>query len=260
MMMSVVSLAFVGVLWALVGYSLAFVPGGAAVGDLSLALLRGVGLTPAASSSIPQLRFFAYQGTFAIVTAALISGAVVERIRFVPYGAFIALWSLLVYAPVAHWMWGGGWLAHRGALDFAGGTVVHVNAARSAPSRDSSSPRRGEMWKAYQRHYGKDGDVFVWKANTGTMNPTVPASVISAAYAEDEAAANAEYGGDFRRDIETFLTAETPEASRVPGRRELGPTPGCTYLAFVDPSGGVAGPDAYSGNQGPGMGGPTTTG
>ncbi|HEX2611764.1 MAG TPA: ammonium transporter, partial [Gemmatimonadales bacterium] len=71
-------------------------------------------------------------GTFAIITAALISGAVVERMRFGPYVLFIALWTLLVYAPVAHWVWGGGWLMSRGVLDFAGGTVVHINAGVSA--------------------------------------------------------------------------------------------------------------------------------
>jgi Amt family ammonium transporter len=76
--------------------------------------------------------FFAYQCTFAIITAALISGALVERMRFGPYLAFIAIWSLVVYAPIAHWVWGGGWLAKLGALDFAGGTVVHVNAAAGA--------------------------------------------------------------------------------------------------------------------------------
>ena len=74
----------------------------------------------------------AYQGTFAIITAALISGAVVERMRFGPYLAFIVLWTLLVYAPMAHWVWGGGWLMTRGVLDFAGGTVVHINAGVSA--------------------------------------------------------------------------------------------------------------------------------
>ena len=74
----------------------------------------------------------AYQGTFAIITAALISGAIVERMRFGPYLAFIALWTLFVYAPIAHWVWGGGWLAKLGALDFAGGTVVHVNAGVAA--------------------------------------------------------------------------------------------------------------------------------
>ena len=130
MMMSFVSLGFVGVLWAIVGYSLAFSPGGPWVGDLSRLFLRGVGLEP--QGTIPHILFMAYQGTFAIITAALISGAIVERMRFSIYVLFISLWVLLVYSPVAHWVWGGGWLATRGALDFAGGTVVHVNAAAAA--------------------------------------------------------------------------------------------------------------------------------
>src|SRR5215208_2802108 len=130
MMMSFVSLGFVGVLWALIGYSLAFSTGGAWVGDLSRIFLRGVGLEP--QGTIPHVLFMAYQGTFAIITAALISGAIVERMRFGPYIAFIVLWTLFVYAPVAHWVWGGGWLATWGALDFAGGTVVHVNAGAAA--------------------------------------------------------------------------------------------------------------------------------
>ena len=130
MMMSFISLGFVGVLWAIVGYSLAFSPGGPWVGDLSRLFLRGVGLEP--QGTIPHILFMAYQGTFAIITAALISGAIVERMRFSVYVLFISLWVLLVYSPVAHWVWGGGWLATRGALDFAGGTVVHVNAAAAA--------------------------------------------------------------------------------------------------------------------------------
>jgi Amt family ammonium transporter len=130
MMMSVAALGFVGVAWALVGYSLAFAAGSPLLGDLSKAFLVGVGLEP--SGTIPQILFMAYQGTFAIITAALISGAIVERMRFFPYLVFITLWSLVVYAPIAHWVWGGGFLAKLGALDFAGGTVVHVNAATAA--------------------------------------------------------------------------------------------------------------------------------
>jgi Amt family ammonium transporter len=84
------------------------------------------------NGTIPHLLFMAFQGTFCIITAALISGAIVERMRFSAYVAFICLWALAVYAPVAHWVWGGGWLADLGALDFAGGTVVHVNAAVAA--------------------------------------------------------------------------------------------------------------------------------
>jgi Amt family ammonium transporter len=135
MMMSFVALGFVGVLWAVAGYSLALTAGNNWLGDLSLSLLRGVGLTnegAIVSLTIPHALYMAFQGTFCIITAALISGAVVERMRFAAYLIFIALWSVVVYAPLAHWVWGGGWLADMGALDFAGGTVVHVNAAAAA--------------------------------------------------------------------------------------------------------------------------------
>jgi Amt family ammonium transporter len=130
LMMSFGSLAFVGLAWAFIGYSFAFGTGGRLIGGTQYALLHGVGLS--AQGSIPHILFAAYQGTFAIITAALISGAIVERMRFGPYLVFITLWSVLVYAPLAHWVWGGGWLATIGALDFAGGTVVHVNAAVAA--------------------------------------------------------------------------------------------------------------------------------
>src|SRR5687768_1477481 len=129
-MMSFTALGFVGLAWALIGYSLAFGESQGVVGGLQHALLRGVGLD--AKGTIPHVLFVAYQGTFAVITAALISGAFVERMRFGPYVAFITAWCILVYAPVAHWVWGGGWLARLGALDFAGGTVVHVNAASAA--------------------------------------------------------------------------------------------------------------------------------
>ena len=130
MMMSFVALGVVGVTWAIAAYSLAFSDGGPLLGGLANLGLNGVGVE--AKGTIPHVLFMAYQATFAIITAALISGAVVERMRFGPYVAFIALWTLLVYAPVAHWVWGGGWLMTRGALDFAGGTVVHINAGVSA--------------------------------------------------------------------------------------------------------------------------------
>ena len=130
LMMCFISLGFVGVLWAFIGYSLAFAEGGNWVGDLSHAFLAGVGLEE--NGTIPHMLFMAFQGTFCIITAALISGAIVERMRFSAYVTFISLWALVVYAPVAHWVWGGGWLADLGALDFAGGTVVHVNAGVAA--------------------------------------------------------------------------------------------------------------------------------
>src|SRR5262245_49067622 len=130
MMMSFISLGAVGLAWALIGYSLAFTTGNAWLGDLSNAMLSGVGLE--AKGTIPHALFMAFQGTFAIITAALISGAIIERMRFSAYVAFITIWAVAVYAPIAHWVWVGGWLAQWGALDFAGGTVVHINAAVAA--------------------------------------------------------------------------------------------------------------------------------
>jgi Amt family ammonium transporter len=130
LMMSFSALGFVGLTWAFFGYSIAFGNASRWCGGSQYFFLRGVGLD--AQGTIPHVLFFAYQGTFAIITAALISGAIVERMRFGPYIAFVALWSLVVYAPIAHWVWGGGWLGKLGALDFAGGTVVHVNAASAA--------------------------------------------------------------------------------------------------------------------------------
>jgi Amt family ammonium transporter len=134
-MMSFVALGFVGVAWAVVGYSLALSPGNNWIGDLSLAMLRGVGADERGAIvtlAIPHMLYMAFQATFCIITAALISGAIVERMRFTAYVLFITLWSVVIYAPLAHWVWGGGWLADMGALDFAGGTVVHVNAGAAA--------------------------------------------------------------------------------------------------------------------------------
>jgi Amt family ammonium transporter len=135
MMMSFISLGFVGVLWAVVGYSLALAPGNNWIGDMSMAFLNGVGLAETGAVvplTIPHMLYMAFQATFCIITAALISGAIVERMRFSAYLIFISLWSVVVYAPLAHWVWGGGWLADMGAWDFAGGTVVHVNAGAAA--------------------------------------------------------------------------------------------------------------------------------
>ena len=135
MMMSFISLGFVGVLWALVGYSLALSPGNNWLGDLSFAFLKGVDLSEKGAIvplTIPHSLYMAFQATFCIITAALISGAIVERMNFKAYVLFISLWSIVVYAPLAHWVWGGGWLADMGAWDFAGGTVVHVNAGIAA--------------------------------------------------------------------------------------------------------------------------------
>jgi ammonium transporter, Amt family len=139
MMMSFISLGFVGVAWALVGYSLALSAGGGAtenfIGDMRYAFLSNVDLTEKGAIvplTIPHALYMAFQATFCIITAALISGAIVERMRFSAYVVFITLWSVVVYAPLAHWVWGAGFLADMGAWDFAGGTVVHVNAASAA--------------------------------------------------------------------------------------------------------------------------------
>jgi Amt family ammonium transporter len=130
MMMSFAALGAVGIAWALIGYTLAFGDGGAYIGSLKYVLLQGVGLE--AKGTIPHVLFFCFQATFAIITAALISGAIVERMRFTAYLLFLVLWSIAIYGPIAHWVWGGGFLGALGALDFAGGTVVHVNAGVAA--------------------------------------------------------------------------------------------------------------------------------
>ena len=126
-MMSIASLGVVGLAWALVGYSLAFADGNRFVGGLDYFFFNGVGLETGKWGAFPHLLYFAFQGSFAVIATALVSGSIVERMRFGPYLVFLALWSLLVYAPVAHWVWGGGWLSGE-ALDFAGGTVVHITA------------------------------------------------------------------------------------------------------------------------------------
>jgi ammonium transporter, Amt family len=137
MVLSLLCMAMVGVLWALVGYSLSFSPGKLDwfVGGLSWAGLSGVGAEPQKelAATIPHAAFMLFQGMFAVITPALISGSLVERVRVKAFLIFVALWSLVVYTPVAHWVWApGGWLHQKGVLDFAGGTVVHINAAAAA--------------------------------------------------------------------------------------------------------------------------------
>ncbi len=115
------------ILWVLYGYSLAFGEGGKFVGDLSKAFMNGVGVDTL-SGTIPESVFSMFQLTFAIITPALIVGAFAERMKFSAMLWFMGLWVTIVYAPVCHWVWGGGWLGDQGVLDFAGGTVVHINA------------------------------------------------------------------------------------------------------------------------------------
>ncbi len=135
-MFSFVILALIGVQWVLYGYSLAFGPDiGHIIGNLDWLGLNGVGQTPNTdyAATIPALAYMIFQAMFAIITVALISGAFVERIKFSAFMVFSLLWATLVYDPIAHWVWGvGGWLRNLGALDFAGGTVVHISSGVSA--------------------------------------------------------------------------------------------------------------------------------
>ncbi|OTG67253.1 ammonium transporter [Acinetobacter silvestris] len=124
---SLVAAGIVSIVWVVIGYSLAFGTGNAFIGGLDKAMLSGI-TTEALTGTIPEILFVIFQMTFAIITVAIISGSVAERMKFSAFVAFIALWVVAVYAPIAHWVWGGGWLMNDGALDFAGGTVVHINS------------------------------------------------------------------------------------------------------------------------------------
>ena len=143
LMQNFFAMGLVAVIWAVVGFTLAFgaYGDGGLVGNLDFLGLHGVGPSTTVlgaapgltlSLSIPFVLFCAYQMTFAVITPALITGATADRFKFSAYAVFIAVWSVLVYAPVAHWIFGGGWLAQLGALDFAGGAVVHINAGAAA--------------------------------------------------------------------------------------------------------------------------------
>jgi ammonium transporter, Amt family len=132
LMQNFFAMGIVTVFWVLFGYSLAFGDLGNAgwIGNFDFIGLKDVANT--ATGTIPTMAFVAFQLTFAVITPALITGAIADRMRWAAWVGFIALWSVLVYSPVAHWVFAGGWLADRGALDFAGGTVVHVNAGAAA--------------------------------------------------------------------------------------------------------------------------------
>ncbi|MBW2621801.1 MAG: ammonium transporter [Deltaproteobacteria bacterium] len=134
-MHSFICLGLVSLIWVLWGYSLSFGTDlGGLIGGLDFLGLKGVGLEPHADygSSIPHLAFMVFQLMFAVITPALITGAVAERMKFSAFLLFVALWSTLVYSPLAHWVWGGGWMSRMGTLDFAGGAVVHMSSGASA--------------------------------------------------------------------------------------------------------------------------------
>jgi ammonium transporter, Amt family len=124
---SFVAAAVVSLVWVVIGYTLAFGEGNAFIGSLDKFMLSGI-TTEALSGTIPEILFVIFQMTFAIITVAIISGSIAERMKFGAFIAFIAIWVVVVYAPITHWVWGGGWLGNDGALDFAGGTVVHINS------------------------------------------------------------------------------------------------------------------------------------
>ena len=145
--------AVVSLLWLLCGYSLAFAEGNDWIGDFSKALFAGMGRDAVTATGIPESLFAVYQLTFAIITPALVVGAFAERMRFSAMLLFSALWLLLVYVPVAHWVWGGGWLQDMGLYDFAGGTVVHITAGVAAlVAALVMGPRRGFPQQAMPPH------------------------------------------------------------------------------------------------------------
>jgi len=132
LMQCLISAGMIGILWVILGYSLAFGEGNAVIGDTSMLLLSGIA-PDSVSGTIPTYVFVMFQGMFAIITPALMLGAFAERMRFTAYLAFTAVWLLVVYVPLAHMVWGGGWIgAQLGALDFAGGLVVHMSSGFSA--------------------------------------------------------------------------------------------------------------------------------
>jgi Amt family ammonium transporter len=151
LMQNIFAMGLLGVLWAVIVFSLAFGDAGNAgvIGNLEFAFLKDVGIGGVDNEflsflTIPFVLFCAYQMTFAIITPALITGATADRLKFSAYAVFIALWSILVYGPVAHWVFAGGFLADMGALDFAGGAVVHMNAGAAALALVMIiGPRRG---------------------------------------------------------------------------------------------------------------------
>ena len=134
LLQSFVCLGVVSIIWVFYGYSLAFAPDvNGLIGNLDFAGLAGVGLEPGPyAATIPHLLFCAFQLMFAVITPALITGTFAERIKFSAFLLFTVLWSTLVYLPVCHWVWGGGWLSGHGGLDFAGGTVIHINSGAAA--------------------------------------------------------------------------------------------------------------------------------
>jgi Amt family ammonium transporter len=175
----IIIFAVVSIVWALLGYSLVFGPSlGGLIGNLNLAGLNGIGIHSynALAPQVPELLYFAFQLKFAAITPALIIGACAERIKFRSLLIFIVLWSTLIYAPIAHWVWNpAGWLHGLGAIDFAGGIVVHISAGLSALAAALIlGKRRGVFWKDELKALGK-------KSNASESKPSnIPYVILGA--------------------------------------------------------------------------------
>ncbi len=227
----------VSVLWAAFGYSLAFDPGNAWIGSLADAFLPGIG-TKTLPNGLPEAAFVLFQMTFAVITPALIIGAFVERVRFSFVALFSALWLVIVYLPVAHWVWGGGWLAQEGTIDFAGGIVVHTTAGVSAlvaammiGARDGFPHRLNPPHSPGMTMAGA-GMLWVgWFGFNGGSALAANASAASAILATHFAASAA------------ALTWMTIEWLRIGKPTSVGLVTGCVAgLATITPASGFVGP------------------
>src|SRR5919112_1095099 len=156
-MMSIAALAVATIAWAAIGYSFAFSDGNGVIGGFGHVFMHDVGFLPRDGTTIPHLVFFAFQASFCIVTTALVSGAVVERMRFSSYLVFATLWSIVVYAVLAHWSFGGGWLQSNGTLDFAGGVPVEMGSGFSALAAALVLLGAGLLWFGWFGFNGGSG-------------------------------------------------------------------------------------------------------
>jgi Amt family ammonium transporter len=250
MMMSFVALGLLAVQWVILGYSLSFAPNdgplGALVGGLSWLGLQGVGVAPEPTyaGTIPHLLFMMFQGMFAVITPALISGSIVERMRFKAYVLFVLLWSTFSYDLVAHWVWGnGGWLRELGALDFAGGTVVHINAGVAAlVASVMLGPRSGFPHRPTPPHnvtlalLGGGMLWFGWFGFNAGSALSAGATATVAFVATNTAAASGLLGWMV---LETFLKGKPTAVGAITGAVAglVAITPAC---GFVTPLGAVA--------------------
>jgi Amt family ammonium transporter len=242
-MQSFFILGLVSLIWAAVGYSLAFGPGGNGfLGGMAWAGLRGVGQAPNRdyAATVPHLAFMVFQLMFAVITPALITGAFAERMKFSSFLAFVVCWSLLVYSPICHWVWGvGGWIRQLGALDFAGGTVVHISSGAAALAAAIAVGKR--------------------RSGAGTMSPhNVPMTILGAAmlwfgwFGFNAGSALTSAGLAASAFVATHLAAAAATVSWVlvewVHRRQpttLGAATGCvTGLVAITPAAGYVGPMA----------------